>query len=195
PLLRVLIRGSLLLPILPDARRAPPGAAYSLQPVDKADRRARLARLLEQVAHATGANADDHLDEFAGAHAEKRHVGFAGHRPGEQRLAGAGRSNEQDALRHGTPQPGVLLRISQKINDLDELVFGVVDAGHVVERDALRLAVGLVVAFRSAAPDAEQTAAGRLTSAVGQPQKAAYQQNGGTEAKQQVQPPRRGLIE
>ena len=73
-------------------------AANGVQLVDEDDRRGRLARLLEQVAHAAGAHADDHLDELAGAHAEERHVGLAGDRPGQQRLAGAGRADQQHAL-------------------------------------------------------------------------------------------------
>ena len=76
-----LIEGLLLLGIATgkDAGTARP--TDGIQLVDENDGRRRFAGLLEQVAHATGTNADDHLDELAGAHAEERHVGFAGYRP------------------------------------------------------------------------------------------------------------------
>ena len=47
---------------------------------------------------ARGADADEHLDELGSAQAEERHLGLAGHRAGEQRLAGAGRADQQHAF-------------------------------------------------------------------------------------------------
>ena len=60
---------------------------------------ALLPRLLEQVAHARRADADEHLDELRAVDREERHAGLAGHRAREQRLAGAGRADQQHALR------------------------------------------------------------------------------------------------
>ena len=53
----------------------------------------------EQVAHARGADADEHLDELRAAQAEERHVRLAGDRARQQRLAGARRPDQQHALR------------------------------------------------------------------------------------------------
>ena len=81
---------------------AEPGAAVTADRVDLVDEhdrgRCRL-RLLEQVAHARRADADEHLDEVGAADREERHAGLAGDGLGEQRLAGAGRAEEQHALR------------------------------------------------------------------------------------------------
>ena len=74
-------------------------AADGVDLVDEDDARARLLRLLEEVAHARGADADEHLDEVRARDGEERHAGLAGGRPREQRLAGAGRPVEKHALR------------------------------------------------------------------------------------------------
>ena len=66
------------------------------------------ARLLEQVAHARGADADEHLDELGAGDREERHLGLAGDRLGQQRLAGAGRADQEHALRHAPAEPAVL---------------------------------------------------------------------------------------
>ena len=64
-------------------------AADRVELVDEDDRGRRLLGLREQVTHARGADADDHLDELRGRHLEERHAGLAGDRAREQRLAGA----------------------------------------------------------------------------------------------------------
>jgi hypothetical protein len=53
-----------------------------------------LLGLLEQVAHARGADADEHLDEIRAGDREERDAGLARDRAREQRLAGAGRTVE-----------------------------------------------------------------------------------------------------
>ena len=115
--------------------------------VDEDDRGRVLARLLEQIAHARRADADDHLDELRGAHREEGHARLAGDRPREQRLAGAGRADEQHALRRGSAEARVLLGLLQEVDDLDQLVLGFVDARDVLEGDLRGPAPG-----RSGAP-------------------------------------------
>ena len=117
---------------------------------------ALLARLLEQVAHPRRADADEHLDELGAGDREERHPGLAGHRLGEQRLAGAGRSDQQHALGHAPAEPAVLLRVLQELDDLPQLVLGLVDAGDVLEGDAR---VGLDVDLGLALADLHQPAA------------------------------------
>ena len=107
--------------------------------VDEDDRRRRLLGLLEQVAHPRGAHADDRLDELRGRQREERGVRLARHRPRQQRLAGPGRAVEQHPVRNARPEPGVALRVLEEVDDLDELVLGLVDPGHVVEGDPLLL--------------------------------------------------------
>ena len=110
----------------------PPRPAERIELVDEDDARAPCARLLEQVAHARRADAHEHLDELRAGDREERHAGLAGDGLGQQRLAGAGRADQQDALRAcgrraGHSSCGFL----QEIDDLLELVLGFVDAGDV----------------------------------------------------------------
>src|SRR5690606_34685613 len=93
-----LVEGLLALVVAADAAGAAAGAADGVDLVDEDDGRRDLARLLEQVSYAGGADADDHLDELGGAGREERHLGLTGDGPGEQGLAGAGRPGQQHAL-------------------------------------------------------------------------------------------------
>src|SRR5690606_28564541 len=93
-----------------------------------------LLSLLEHVADATGTDADEHLDEVRAGNGEERNVRFAGDGAGQQRLAGAGRPNEQHALRNAPAKALELLRIAQIFDDLLQLLLRLVDASHVVER-------------------------------------------------------------
>ncbi len=92
-----------------DRHRALARAPDGVELVDEDDRRRRLLGLREQVAHARGADADDRLDELRGRDREERRMGLAGHRAGEQRLAGARRAEQQDAVRHAPAEAPVLL--------------------------------------------------------------------------------------
>ena len=105
--------------------------------VDEDDARRVLLALLEQVANAARADADEHLDEVRAADREERHAGLARDRAREQRLAGARRAHHQHALRDPTAEAGELLRILQERDDLFDLVLGFLDAGDVFERHAV----------------------------------------------------------
>ena len=70
---------------------------------------------------------------------EEGGVRLAGDRAREQRLAGPGRAVEQDAVRDPRAELRVALRVLQEVDDLDELVLGLVDPGDVLEGDALLL--------------------------------------------------------
>ena len=61
---------------------------------------------------------------------------------GQQRLAGARRAVQQDALRHLGAERAEALGVAQELDDLAQLVLGLVDAGDVVPADS-RLGVGL----------------------------------------------------
>ena len=102
--------------------------------VDEDDGRGVLLGLLEQVAHAAGADADEHLDEVRAGDRVERHARLAGDGAGEQGLAGAGRAVQQDAL--GDPgADGLELRgLLEELLDLAELLDRLVAAGDVGER-------------------------------------------------------------
>ena len=112
------------------------GAAVSsdrVDLVDEDDRRRPLPGLIEEVADAAGADADEHLDEVGSGDGEERHVGLPGDRAREQRLARAGRAEEQHAL--GDPgadglEPG---RRAQEGRDLTELLDRLLGAGDIGE--------------------------------------------------------------
>ncbi len=66
--------------------------------VDEHDGRGVLLGLLEQVADAAGADADEHLDEVGAGDRVERDACLAGDGAGQQRLAGAGLAVQQNAL-------------------------------------------------------------------------------------------------
>ena len=116
--------------------RALARAADRVELVDEDDRRRRRLGLGEQVAHARRADADDRLDELRRGDREEGRVGLARDGAREQRLAGAGRARQQHAVGHAPAEAAVALGISQEVDDLRQFRLGLVDAGHVVERDA-----------------------------------------------------------
>ena len=85
------------------------GAALAADRVDlvhEDDARAVALGLVEQVAHAAGADADEHLDELGAGDAEEGHAGLAGDGAGHERLAGARRA------RRGARRAGCARRAS-----------------------------------------------------------------------------------
>ena len=94
-----------------------------------------LASLLEQVAHPCRADPDEHLDEFRTGDREERHPGLAGHRAGEQGLAGPRWADQQHALGRPAAEPPVFDRVLQKVDDLDQFLLGLVDPGDIGEGD------------------------------------------------------------
>ena len=118
------------------------GAAMAADRVDlvhEDDARRRLLRLLEEVADARRADADEHLDEVGAGDREERHARLAGDRAREQRLAGAGRPVEQNALRDARAERLELLRVLEELLDLLQLLDSLVDAGDVLEADLRRV--------------------------------------------------------
>ena len=75
-------------------------AADRVDFVDEDDAGSVLLRLLEHVAHARGADADEHLDEVGTGNGEERHLGFARDGARQQRLAGTRRAHHEHALRN-----------------------------------------------------------------------------------------------
>src|SRR2546423_7398058 len=69
-------------------------ATHSIDFIDEYDTGGRLARLVEEVTHAAGSNADKHFNEFRSAHTEERYARFARHCLRQQRLTCSGRTNQ-----------------------------------------------------------------------------------------------------
>ena len=109
-------------------------AADGVDLVDEDDARRIALGLVEQVADAAGADADEHLDELRAGDAEERHPGLTRHGAGQERLAGARRPDEEHPARDARPERVELLRVLEELDDFLELGLGLVDAGHVGER-------------------------------------------------------------
>src|SRR5918992_794985 len=114
---------------------------------------------------------------IASSSSMKMIAGLASHRPRKQRLAGAGRAREQHAARDARSQLRVLVRVAKEVDDLDQLLLGLVDPRHVVERDGLLL--GLHELGARAAELTEHTAgaaAGRTRRAPQEEDEQRHQQ-------------------
>ena len=57
-------------------------AAYRVDFINEDDAGGGLPRLIEEVAHAAGTDANKHFDKLGGAHTEKWHACLAGNSPG-----------------------------------------------------------------------------------------------------------------
>ena len=132
----------LLALVVPAAEAGAAMAADRVDLVDEDDAGGVLLALLEQVADARGADADEHLDEVGAADREERHVGLTRDGAGEQRLAGSRRAHEEHALRDAAAELLELLRFLEELDDLLELFLRLVDARDVLERDLLLRAGG-----------------------------------------------------
>ena len=111
-------------------------AADRVDFVDEHDAGRVLLRLLEHVAHARRADADEHLDEVGAGDREERHLGLAG-----DRLARAASCRcpgcRPSARRAGMRPPSFwnLLRVAQEIDQLGHFLLRLVAAGDVGEGD------------------------------------------------------------
>jgi hypothetical protein len=176
-----------------DAARARPSDRVEL--VDEDDRGRRLLGLLEEVAHARCADADDRFDELRGRQGEERRVRLPRHRPCEERLSRPRRAVQQDAARDAGAQPRVALRVLEEVDDFDQLLLGLVDAGHVVERDPHLPAAALLDATGgrpAERPEDAPTTPAQLTA--GEPHQAANEQQRRREAEEEAEPERSALV-
>ena len=151
-----LIERLLLLVVPADHAAQAASAPEGIELVDEDDGGRLLARLGEEIAHPGRADAHEHFHELGAGDREERHLRLAGDRLGEERLAGAGRPDQEHAFRHASAEPPVLLRVLQKVDDLPQLVLGLVDARHVIEPHA---GVGLDVDLGLRLADLHQPAA------------------------------------
>ena len=137
-----LIEGLLALVVAArEARGARPALPNGVELVDEDDAGRLLLGLLEQVAHPGGAHPHEHLHELGAGEEEEGHVGFPGHRAGEQGLARARRAHEEHALGDAAAQALVLLGVLEEVHDLHQLGLGLFHPRHVREGGLELLAV------------------------------------------------------
>ncbi len=125
----------LLLFVVAAKRAGRTAASERIEFIDEDDAGRSLARLLEEIANARRADTDEHLHEFGAGNGKECDAGFAGYRAGEQGLAGARRSDQQDPLGNMSPEPAVAFRVLEKGHHFLQLEFCFLDAGHVGEGD------------------------------------------------------------
>src|SRR2546426_1551661 len=127
-----LVQGLLALVV----RTAEAGATLAADRVDLVDEddawRVALG-LVEEVAHAGRADADEHLHELRAGDREERNAGFSCDGAREQGLSRARRPYEQHATRDSRAQSRELFRVFQELDHFGQLLLGLVDAGDVVE--------------------------------------------------------------
>ncbi len=126
--------------------------------VDEDDARAVLLGLFEEVAHAGGADADEHLDEVGTRDGEERHAGLARHSTGQQSLSRAWRPVEQHALGDLGAQRLIPAGVLQEVLDLVELLDRLVDTGHV-GKGGLGHVLGQLLGLRLAEAEAHPATA------------------------------------
>ena len=103
--------------------------------IQEDDAGAVVLGLFEEIAHAAGADADEHFDEIGTADAEERAIGFAGDGLGEQGFAGAGFADQQHAAGDSAAEALEFLGVLEELDDFHHLVLGFFNAGHIVEGD------------------------------------------------------------
>jgi len=116
-----------------EAGRAPAGLPDGVQLVDEDDAGRLLLGLLEEVAHARGPDADEHLDELRAREEKEGDVGLAGHGAREEGLAAAGGTDHEHALRDAPAQSLVLRGVAEEVHHFHQLRLGLVHPRHVVE--------------------------------------------------------------
>ena len=114
-------------------------AADGVDFIDEDDAGRVLLALLEEVAHAAGAHADEHLHEIGAGNGEKRNVGLAGNGACQQGFARSRRSDQQHAFGNAAAQLLKLLRIFQEFDDLLQFFLGLIDSRYVLEGGLLLL--------------------------------------------------------
>ena len=129
--------------------------AEGVEFVNKNNARGLRLGLLKHISHAGRPNAHEHLHEIRTGEAKKWHARLAGNRLGEQCFARAWRADQEHAFWNMAAEGLVFLGAPQKLHHFAKLFHGLVDACHIVERDAQIL---LRVHFPTAASKRHRTA-------------------------------------
>src|SRR5207302_7394271 len=134
-----LVEGLLTLFISTDLRTATL-APEGIDLVEKDEAGGIYLRMPEEIEDARRAHTDEHRDEVGPAQREIRDLRHTGDRPREQRLAGAGWTDQQDATRHARTKLAEAARRFEEFDNLFQLVLGFVDTDHLGEGDLVGVA-------------------------------------------------------
>src|SRR6185437_15746021 len=129
----------LLALVVPAAQACAAMASDRIDLVDEDDARSVSLALLEEIAHAARADADEHFDKVGTGHGEERTGGLTGHGAREQGLSCARRSDQQAALGQPAAELGELRRVFQELDDFLKFDLGLVRTRDVGEGDLGRI--------------------------------------------------------
>ena len=131
-----LVQG-LLLFVVAAAQTRSALAAYGIDLIDEHNGRGQLLGLLKQIPDPAGAHAHIHFHKVGTGDGKELHVGFSGHRPGQQGLAGARRANQQNAMGNPGADLGKFPGIPKKIHNFRQLFLFFIRTGHIGKGDLL----------------------------------------------------------
>ena len=94
--------------------------------VDENDAGRLLLRLIKHIANTRGTDTHEHLNKVRAGDREKWHLGLACNGFSQQRLTGTGLSYHQHTTRNTTTELLETTRVSQKLNKLLNVLFGLV---------------------------------------------------------------------
>mmetsp|Transcript_90632 Transcript_90632/g.151627 ORF Transcript_90632/g.151627 Transcript_90632/m.151627 type:complete len:774 (-) Transcript_90632:202-2523(-) len=146
-----LVQGLLTL-VIPLADPGATGAPHGIDLIDEDEARGVLTGLLEEIANTAGTDTDEHLHELGPGAVEERHPSLASDGLGQQCLTSPRGAGQEHPLGDLRPHGGVLLGGLQEFHNLHQVLLGLVNPCHVLERHA---GVGLHLEPRLCLPQPE----------------------------------------
>jgi hypothetical protein len=169
-----LVQGLFTL-IVPSPKACTTLAPDRIEFIDEDDTRGAFLGGLKEVTNPAGTDADEHLDELGSGHREKGDVCFAGDGFGEQGFAGTRWTNQQNASGDLAAESLEAAGIFEKLHDLDQFRFGLVDARNISK---CRLGFAAHVEPRSTLPKREEATLGGSHPATQPPEQQDHQEQG-----------------
>ena len=108
--------------------------ANGVQLINENNARRFLLRLLEQVTHPRGTDTNEHLHKVRTAKAEKWHGGLASDSSRQQGFSRSRRAYQQNPLGDTPAEVGILLRITQEIDNFLQFLFRLIGSGNIGKR-------------------------------------------------------------
>ena len=99
--------------------------------VDEDDAGRVFFRFFKHVAHARGADADEHFHKIRAGNGEKRHFRLASNGARQQGFTGAGRADHEQAARNLSAEAAEFARVAQKFDHFDHVCFRLIGASNV----------------------------------------------------------------
>ena len=118
-----LVQGLLAL-VVAAAQTGAALAADRIDFIDEDDAGRMALGLVEQVAHAAGADAHEHFNEFRTGDREERHAGFTRDGFGDQGFTGSWRANQQNAFGNARAELDEFLRLAQEFDHFFQFFLG-----------------------------------------------------------------------